>query len=173
MVPALAHRAMGHGLLKPIVRPSCARAKGEGQGALRLFEMAKGVVARITSRIDVCTGLKIVAALGQDTASRRKTFRNAASGTIELERWGADCTSQPPARARERRGTCRAAGSVCGFVECVCILRTDVCVRTARTEAALGHVTGSLGEAFSNASVRAIEREKGDMARDSRRRISW
>ena len=93
--------------------------------------MAKEFVARITSRIDVCTGLKIVAALEQDTASRRKTFRNAASGTIELERWGADCTSQPPARARERPGTCRAAGSACGFVECVCILRTDVCVRTA------------------------------------------
>ena len=37
----------------------------------------------------------------------------------------------------------------------------------------MGHVTGSLGEAFSNASVRAIEREKGDTARDSRRRISW
>ena len=69
VVPALAHGAMGHGLLKPIVRPSCARAKGGGQGALRLFEMAKGVVARVTSRIDVCTGLKIEAVLGQDTAS--------------------------------------------------------------------------------------------------------
>ena len=51
-------------------------------------------------------------------------------------------------------------------------LRTDVCVRTARTGAALGHVTGSIGEAFSNtrACERAIEREKGDMARDSRGR---
>ena len=41
VVPALAHGAMGHGLLKPIVSPSCARAKGGGQGALRLFEMAR------------------------------------------------------------------------------------------------------------------------------------
>ena len=96
VVPALAHGAMGHGLLKPIVSASCARAKGGGQGALRFFEMAKRVVARVTSRIDVCTGLKIEAVLGQDTASRRKTCRNAASGTIELER----CS----ARARERRG---------------------------------------------------------------------
>ena len=71
VVPALAHGAMGHGLLKPIVSPLCSRAKGGGQGALRLFEMAEGVVARVTSRIDVCTGLKIEAALGQDTLATR------------------------------------------------------------------------------------------------------
>ena len=71
VVPALAHGAMGHGLLKPIVSPLCSRAKGGGQGALRLFEMAEGVVARVTSRIDVCTDLKIEAALGQDTLATR------------------------------------------------------------------------------------------------------
>ena len=65
VVPA---RAIGHGLLKPIVSPACARAKGGGQGALRLFEMAKRVVARVTSRIDVCTGLEM---LGQDTLATR------------------------------------------------------------------------------------------------------
>ena len=40
---------------QPVVRACEGRG---GHGALRLFEMAKGVVARVTSRIDVCTGLR-------------------------------------------------------------------------------------------------------------------
>ena len=45
--------------------------------------------------------------------------------------------------------------------------RIDVCGRAERTGAALGHVTGSSREAFSNtqACERAIERDEKDMSR--------
>ena len=115
---------MGHGLLKPIVSPSCARAKVGGQSALRLL------------------AYKLRRRWGR---TRRREGKHSETRRAEPSNWNDGAriaqASLPP-RARERRGTCRAAGSVCGFVECVC---TQACER-------------------------AIEREKGDMARDSRGR---
>ena len=114
MVPALAHGAMGHGLLKPIVSPSCACAKGGGQDALRLFEMAKGVVARVTSRIDVCTDLKIEAALGQDGTAKNALW--VILVTLEAESSEVTMTGTLFLGGTARRKSSGARSQVCRSV---------------------------------------------------------
>ena len=79
---------MGHGLLKSILSPSHARAKGGGLGALRLLEMAKGDVIRITLRIDVYIDLKIEAALGQGTLVLSSAVMDGDMMIITPRLWG-------------------------------------------------------------------------------------